>query len=553
MRRVPSVSFEDYLRLYETSWTRLHAGILNLGSYKDRTLCSTWQISYEQVRDQDPLAAQLLQWWAFFDNKDVWFELLQPVGEDSSTPLHDLADELNFNNAMGTLQDYGFVEPHTFSDSLIGSRGYNIHSCLHSWIINVLNERSNTSLQDAALRCVVYRDDLRRNRSQHWLLHRRRLPHALACSTWIHEGSIESHWAFNDLGLLFAEHCKFNESEKMYLRAIAGLEKALGPDYISTLETVNNLGLLYLSQLKLNEAEEMFLRALNGFKKAQLPDHFLTLQTVNNLGLLYAYRKKPKEAEKMYLHALAGYEQAQLPDDTLILDTVFNLACLYGSQGKLEKAKKMFLRALTGREKTLGPDHLSTLQVVSDLSLLYTNQRKFEEAENMYLRLLEGWKKFFEPNHMPALLVAYNLGVCYSNQGKLDKAKEMYLHTLAGCKKAIPAESLDTDRLVIYTKRYLGELSKHEGRLQDAHDYLKSAYRGLQQTLGESNQEVQSVYQILVELNDTIPTTSSPSNTIVASQASEIRRRDTLKKVLGIRLGMHSYGRGKSRSVSDRK
>ena len=31
----------------------------------------------------------------------------------------------------------------------------------------------------------------------------------------------------------------------MYLRVLAGNEKALGPDYTSTLNTVNNLGLLY--------------------------------------------------------------------------------------------------------------------------------------------------------------------------------------------------------------------------------------------------------------------------------------------------------------------
>ena len=31
----------------------------------------------------------------------------------------------------------------------------------------------------------------------------------------------------------------------MYVRALAGYEKALGPDHTSTLTTVNNLGNLY--------------------------------------------------------------------------------------------------------------------------------------------------------------------------------------------------------------------------------------------------------------------------------------------------------------------
>ncbi|KAI1322057.1 kinesin light chain 1 [Xylariaceae sp. FL0255] len=35
------------------------------------------QLSYMQVQIQNRLAAHLLQWWAYFNNKDIWFELLQ--------------------------------------------------------------------------------------------------------------------------------------------------------------------------------------------------------------------------------------------------------------------------------------------------------------------------------------------------------------------------------------------------------------------------------------------------------------------------------------------
>jgi hypothetical protein len=38
----------------------------------------------------------------------------------------------------------------------------------------------------------------------------------------------------------------------MYIRALAGFEKALGHDHTLTLNTVNNLGSLYLDQGKLD-------------------------------------------------------------------------------------------------------------------------------------------------------------------------------------------------------------------------------------------------------------------------------------------------------------
>ena len=72
----------------------------------------------------------------------------------------------------------------------------------------------------------------------------------------------------------------------MYRRALAGYEKALGPDHTSTLSTVNNLGTLYVTKASWIEAEKMYRRALAGKEKALGPDHTSTLNTVNNLGSL---------------------------------------------------------------------------------------------------------------------------------------------------------------------------------------------------------------------------------------------------------------------------
>jgi hypothetical protein len=48
----------------------------------------------------------------------------------------------------------------------------------------------------------------------------------------------------------------------MYIRALQGKEKALGPDYTLILLTVHSLGLLYANQGKLAEAEAMYNRVL---------------------------------------------------------------------------------------------------------------------------------------------------------------------------------------------------------------------------------------------------------------------------------------------------
>ncbi|KAI0798950.1 kinesin light chain 1 [Xylaria sp. FL0064] len=187
LRRV-SIDFANYLRLYRESWAKLHISTPSLGSYQDRTLCSTWQLSYMQIHEQDPLAAHLLRWWAYFDNEDIWFELLQSNSPEGLAWTYELADELNFNRAMGTLHDYGFVEPHVSNSDIIRSRGYSIHACVHSWTVCVLNENWDVNL------AKLY------SGLQFWLLQRRLLSHAIKCATAITKDVYITESAFHNLG-----------------------------------------------------------------------------------------------------------------------------------------------------------------------------------------------------------------------------------------------------------------------------------------------------------------------------------------------------------------
>lgn len=305
----------------------------------------------------------------------MWFEVVQHATGKGSEWAHDLTDRLHFDAAMGTLFDYGLVEPHPSSDDFIESRGYSIHSCLHSWIAHVLNVKQDTCLSRLALTCVashvsaVYDD-------RFWLRQRRVMSHAIACSNSIRNSCEDSSWALCTLGVLFADQGKLDNAERMYLHALAEYEKVLGPDHLSTLDIINNLGNLYKRQDKLDDAERMHLRALVGKQKAWGPDHTSTMDTVNNLGILYRRQGKLDDAEWMYQRALAGKEKIWGQNHISTRNTVNNLGALYAEQGKLADAERMYLRALVGYEKTFGPDHTSTLVITNNLRNLYRSQGK---------------------------------------------------------------------------------------------------------------------------------------------------------------------------------
>ena len=401
-----STSFSEYLRLFEDSWLKLLESSPDLDSYEDRALYTTWNLSFEHVMKQNLLSAKLLQFWAYFDNQDVWFDLLRHSDSSSPAWFFDLTeDEVDFTKAIRVLCDHGLVEVEQSSEERIEAAGYSMHGCVHSWTVHVLNREWDGEMARLALECVGLHVP-EQNAQKSWITRRRMLRHAIRCSNIMSKGLINSsglEWALHQLGSLYADQGRLEEAEKMYQRALVGNEKAWGPEHTSTLDTVNNLGLLYADLGRLEEAEKMYQRALVGNEKAWGPEHTSTLDTVNNLGSLYADQGRLEEAEKMYQRALVGKEKAWGPEHTSTLDTVNNLGMLYADLGRLEEAEKMYQRALVGNEKAWGPEHTSTLDTVNNLGILYKSLGRLEEAEKMYQRALVGNEKAWGPEHTSTL------------------------------------------------------------------------------------------------------------------------------------------------------
>ncbi|KAN0104318.1 Tetratricopeptide repeat domain containing protein [Hyaloscypha variabilis] len=369
-----TTSFSDYLRLYKESWLKL----------------------------QTTTSAKLLKLWAYFDRQDLCFDLLRHAYSTDELIQKLTNDELNFNEAIMLLCNFGLVDPDP-SPQQVGPRGYSVHSCVHSWTVSVLNREWDESLARLALTCVASKVPTT-DEKDWWLSQRRILQHATRQNVFIVDGKLDMdglYWAFHNLGLLYKGQSKLAEAEKMYIRALQGNEEALGSDHISTLNTVNSLGNLYADQGKLAEAEKMYFRALQGCEEALGPDHISTLDTVNNLGLLYANQGKLAKAEKMYVRALQGCEEALGPDHISTLSTVNNLGNLYADRGKLAEAEKMYIRALQGKEEALGPDHMSTLDTLAS-------------------------------SYLPALDTVFSLGDLFSQTDRKDMAKAMYNRALSG-------------------------------------------------------------------------------------------------------------------------
>ncbi|KAJ6073234.1 hypothetical protein N7467_011319 [Penicillium canescens] len=471
-----SITYTEYLQLHRESWRQLQEETPRLRAY-DYALYSTWNVSYQFIRQQSPIAAMLLQQWAYFANEDLWYELLGESGPEKPEWLEKLTEnKLTFHTTLRLLCSHGLVEADRSTSELVDSRGYNVHQCVHSWMMCVLNEVVDRDMALTAIKCVVARvpND---SEPKFWLVQRRLIAHADRCLELLGDIDVENEAeGLHSLGLLYADQGRLQEAQEMYERALKGKEKTRGLKHMSTLDTVNNLGLLYADQGRLQKAEEMYKRALEGKEKAWGPWHPSTLDTVNNLGIIYADQDRLQEAEAMYERALKGYEKLWGRGHSSTLDTLNNLGNLYKNQGRLQKAEEMYERALKGKEKAKawGRWHPSTLDTVNNLGLLYADQGRLQKAEEMYKRALEGKEKAWGPWHPSTLDTVNNLGNLYKNQGRLQEAEEMYVRALKGYEKAwgrVHPSTLDT-------LNNLGNLYNTQGKLQEAEEMYERALEG---------------------------------------------------------------------------
>ncbi|KAH7126725.1 hypothetical protein B0J11DRAFT_460046 [Dendryphion nanum] len=496
------VGLTTYLEFYELQWEELMKSEdwvdAPLIDYPDRSVWTTWAISYQAVRDRHEGTANLLLLWSFLDNKDLWHGLFAAACQDSGVAAAMLSDwigdiassELEFTNAMRLLRSYSLIE----GVQELGS--YATHPVVHTWARHHQGKCLVSELSQLAVIAVGWAVPHNSTRS-YWFIQRRLLPHAQACSGWIVEGQAAQRLgnsggcgvdsktqvsldAVHLLGLLYVDQGKLDEAEKMYKRALEGKEEALGPKHTSTLDTVNNLGALYRDQGKLVEAEKMFKWALEGYEEALGPKHTSTLNTVGNLGALYRDQGKRDEAEKMFKRALEGREEALGPKHTSTLDTVNNLGALHRDQGKLVEAEEMYKRALEGKEKALGPKHTSTLDTVNNLGNLYADQGKLVEAEKMFKRALDGREEAFGPKHTSTLQTVHNLGNLYADQSKLGEAEEMYKRALEGHEEALGPKHTSA----LTTVNNLGALYWKQGKLDEAEEMYKRALEGKEEALG---------------------------------------------------------------------
>ena len=238
-------------------------------------------------------------------------------------------------------------------------------------------------------------------------------------------GTYEVMWDYADFALQQNQYAEAETYYNLCKDKIAVLVKTNPEVYESRLADIsNNLGLIYNNTQRFNESEKMLKAVLEIHKRladanpqANEPD---LADSYNNLANLYSDTQRFTESEKMYKAALEirkrlanANPQAHEPD---LAASYNNLAVLYHYTKRFTESEKMFKTALDIRKRLADanpqayePDLAGSY---NNLAYLYSNTQRYAESEKMYKGALEIRKRMANANpqaYEPDLATSYLL------------------------------------------------------------------------------------------------------------------------------------------------
>ncbi len=388
-------SLSEYLELYQRRRSRLLARQSSLSSEYPYTVASTWSLSFQQVEQADPAAADLLRLCAFLD-PDAIPEAILTEGASFLGPSLDLvaADTLLLHEAIQVLRRFSLLKRDPEAKLL------NIHRLVQAVLKDGMDIQVQRQWAERVVRAV--NAAFPKVTFAAWPRCQECLPHALACAEFINE----YHLAFPEaarllyhMGWYLEDRGHYAQAEPLLLRALTMREQVLGSEHLDTADILAALAWLYVLQGKYEQARPLYQRALAIREQARGPEHPDTASTLDNLALVCRVQGEYSQAEALHQRALAIREQALGPEHPDTMFSLVNLADVYTAQQKYEQAEALYRRALAIREQALGPEHPDTATTLDHLANLHQDRGQYEQAEPLYQRALAVRERVLGPEH----------------------------------------------------------------------------------------------------------------------------------------------------------
>ncbi len=472
-------SISEYLQLFRRRKFALLKRQSSVSADYPHTVASTWALSFQQVEQTDPAAAELLRLCAFLQPDAIPEAIFTQGAEYLGETLQEVADDpLLLNEAIQLLRRYSLVKRDPDTKQL------NMHRLVQVVIRENLDAQAQRQWAERSVRSV--NAAFPSVEFANWNRCELFLPHAQVSSQLIERYHLLLPEASNLLqatGRYLRDRGQYALAEPLLQRALSIREQTAGTEHSEIASILNDLVEVYEYLGKYLLAEPLMQRALTLQEQALGANHPDVAESLNNLAGIYMYQGKYPLAEPLMQRALTIREQALGADHPDVAESLSNLAHIYVLQGKYQAAEPLFQHALVLQEQSMGSEHPGTLRILANLANLYTLQGNYSEGERLNERVLEQRERVLGPEHTSTAITLYSLAQLHYFQGRYEQAETLAQRALTLHEQALGVENPRTLQVVLY----LALIYQAQGQYEQAESLYQRAAGGFERQLGSEH------------------------------------------------------------------
>jgi len=420
------LAFADYLERFETHWGDLLRSGKPSSDYP-LSVAMTWELSFRQVEDQFPRAADLLAMCVFFSPEGIPRRLIRAAASHATPALAPvLADAISCGELIGQLTGFSLVDA---TDRVV-----RMHPLASALGRDRLGEQERAAWASVAVRAVASLFSFDASVLRTWPESAELLSHALAAASHadrlgVAPESVRS--VYNHAGDYLLALARYDRAKRLLERAAEIALELWGADSPRHSPIANNLGRVLLRTGDLAAARVQFERALVLDEKVYGPAHPHVAELVNNRGVCLHGLGEVDRASADFQRALEIYELNFGPDHAKTASILNNLGFLLLCRGEYGPARARLNEALRMSQTTLGTSHPTVAAVLRNLGACCRATRDTQDARLCYEKALDIDVAVFGQDHPDTASDLAGLGETFEDLGESHLARDLLERSVA--------------------------------------------------------------------------------------------------------------------------
>ncbi|KAJ8115125.1 hypothetical protein OPT61_g3150 [Boeremia exigua] len=427
INRTPRMSISKYLKEIEHDRACLLGRNLvdiRRDAGAPSSLMTTWQISFDYIRERSPTAARLLSLMSLFDRQRIPKSLLvdKYTGQE-----HGNSD---FRHDIYMLSSFCLVKTSANEDT------FEMHGLVQLSTLKWLEYNEELEYWKRVY-LVIINESFLDTKPGNWSVCQPLFPHVQAALDNHPKGadsseplevwatlSYKASWYIGAIGY-------HNKAYQLAADSLDVREILLHPEDLDLLDSFHNVGVMLSRLGRYKEAEKMYNKAAEVQERVLGGSHTDTLFSKLNLAILYDKQGHWVKAESLLqkIIKLSSSLDSNV-GRSLRLSMLGQLVVTHSNFGRNEEALALSARIIEAREKELGSNHRMTLVAKDNLAHEYRKQDRFDEAELLELEVLR-IRKLDGHTQTEILSSKGSLATTYNGQGRWKEAEELLQEVLS--------------------------------------------------------------------------------------------------------------------------